>query len=149
MSFRQSPSFLQRLPRLVRAVGLLFFVGSFAGCGPEVGDRLPLSGSVKWKGQPLDTGTIDFVSADQQNRTGSVITRGSYKIPAEHGLPPGKYSVIISSISDSGAASDAPPGPEAETQEGTERLPAEYNVNTQQSAEVVKGGKNQFVFDIP
>src|SRR5687767_1401487 len=105
------------------AVWVVCTVTLLAGCGgPGAGDRLAISGTVKWKGEPLAEGTIDFVAADQ-NRTGGMIQNGAYKIPREQGLPPGKYQVVISSIAGSGVVSSEPPGPEAMSQSGSERLP--------------------------
>ena len=73
---------------------------------------------------------------------------GKYSVPADKGLPPGKYTVRISAAEDAGAAPTGPPGPESMTQQAKALIPPQYNVETTLSAEVTEGGSNVFDFDL-
>ena len=81
--------------------------------------------------------------------TGGLIQHGRYNIPAEKGLPPGSYRVEVSSPD-----VHAPPVMVRDTPDGRgipaapERIPPEYNVNSQQTVEVSADGDNHFVFEI-
>jgi hypothetical protein len=128
---------------LACALAALLFVG---GCNDGgAGHRLPVSGSVKFRGQPLPFGTIEFTSG--RGIGGGPISRGAYDIPAEHGLPPGVYQVTISAIR-SPQVTPGPPGPDAKDA-GEEMLPPEFNVKCDKTVEVKRGEPNQFDFDIP
>jgi hypothetical protein len=116
-----------------------------AGCNGNSGIRLPVSGKVKFRGQPLPFGTIDFQSAKAIG--GGSIRGGTYEISAEHGLPPGVYQVTISSVQ-SPPVKPGPPGPDAKDA-GKELIPPEFNVKCDKKVEVKRGVLNQFDFDIP
>lgn len=118
------------------------------GCGQDTGGRFEVSGTVRFQGAPLQSGTIQFASDDAKQLTGSMITDGRYSIPADKGLLPGKYTVRISASQEEGAAPAGPPGPEAETHKAKDLIPPEYNVNSTLSAEVSQGGSNEFDFDL-
>lgn len=115
------------------------------GCDGNSGIRLPISGKVTFKGQPLPFGTIDFQSGKAVG--GGPIRRGVYRIAAEDGLPEGVYRVTISSVQ-SPPFKPGPPGPDAKD-EGKELIPAEFNIRCEKTVEVKRGQKNQFNFDIP
>jgi hypothetical protein len=121
------------LPAVLAAVAL-------AGCG-ATSTKQPVSGTVTWKGQPLETGMIRFLPQDGPARTEAVavITQGRYAVPGEHGLDPGTYKVSVSSPDPkSGVIPDAPPG-ERGGYPATERIPAKYNSQTQLTFEVRAG----------
>ncbi len=83
------------------AAAACFILASAAGCGG--GDplqRQAVSGTVTFKGQPLDKGTITFLPADSQSKAqpgGATVANGQFSLPAAQGLAPGKYRVQISS----------------------------------------------------
>jgi hypothetical protein len=56
--------------------------------------------------------------------------------------------VRISAVKESGPAPTGPPGPEAEQHKVEQLVPPEYNVKTTLSAEITKGGRNEFPFDL-
>ena len=124
-------------------VGLALIVAT-GGCD-SAGVRLPVSGRVYYQGKPLPIGTIEFESLRAVG--GGEVRQGKYRIPAEHGLPPGVYRVSISSVR-SPPTKYGPPGPEAKDA-GTELIPPEFNVRCEKTIEVQRGAKNQFDFDIP
>jgi hypothetical protein len=92
------------------------------------------------------------VAEDGSHQAGTTITAGRYEIPPDKGLPPHTYIVRISSVSSSAAvAPGAAPGPEAAEieQANKERIPAEYNVNSQLTAKIEAGKPTKFDFAIP
>lgn len=123
-----------------------------AGCGGGVTGRYGVSGQVTVGGMPLDSGTIDFVAEDGSHQAGTTVTAGRYEIPPDKGLPPHDYIVRISSVAGSATVTPgAAPGPEAAEieQANKDRIPAEYNVNSQLRAKVEAGKPNKFDFAIP
>lgn len=119
------------------------------GCSAETGDRLPLSGRVRFQDQPLEQGTIEFTTADRQLQTGAVISQGSFAIAAAQGLPPGEYIVRISSTGVKAAATlDTPPGLESASPPSPERIPAEFNTNSQLTI-TLSPEQTDFRFEIP
>lgn len=132
---------------LIAAVCLLVAIG----CGQKkTNNRLPVSGKVTLKGAPLDNGSIQFMPPDVggQFGGGAVIANGEYSIPEQQGLPAGKYKVVIS------AGTPGPPIPEGEAPgesgpPAEERIPPEFNVNSDKIVEIAAGKENVFNFDIP
>jgi hypothetical protein len=124
------------------------------GCGPDYGDRVEVKGTIKLKGAPLDRGIIEFmpISGDRATQSGTVIANGSYAIPRESGLVPGKYRVIITAgdgRTPANASPDEAPGPTGANIVSRDRIPAEYNTNSKQQVEVTKKSPNVFDYSIP
>lgn len=127
------------------ALGLV----AVGGCGSG-SDRLEVSGAITLDGAPLDSGSIRFTSLGETLvASGAIIQDGQYRVPAEQGLLPGKYLVEIRSPDN-----DAPPvvyrsSPgERGIPTAPERIPPEFNVDSQQQVEVTAAGDNRFAFDI-
>jgi hypothetical protein len=127
-----------------------------AGCGgAEDGPpRQRVSGTVKWNGEPLKQGRIQFQPTGQGGPAGGAsIVDGSYAIANAEGLVPGKYQVLIYGAADAaqpssvqpGLPGDAPPPKKAVK----DPIPDQYNAKTRLTAEVTKDGTNQFDFDLP
>ncbi len=117
-----------------------------SGCDRNPSGRLALGGDVTLDGAPLDSGSIQFMSVEPgAATTGAVITNGRFDIPDKKGLRPGKYRVSISSPDEK-----APPVPVpgASFSAAPERIPREYNVDSQHTIEVTEDGDNAFPFDI-
>ena len=120
------------------------------GCAEPSG-LLPVSGTVSFKGKPLDQGAIQFLPLEgSPTESGAGIKEGEYSIPAENGLAPGKYKVTVFSYDESGAKE-----PDTTTMPGDtvgvqfkERIPAKYNTETILKAEVVAGETNVFDFQL-
>jgi hypothetical protein len=75
-----------------RAVGaLLLAVLAAAGCGPQTAS---VSGSVKFKGEPLPSGTVLFHSADGRVEHGLIDGSGRYTIA---GAPLGPVRIAVRS----------------------------------------------------
>jgi hypothetical protein len=119
----------------------------FAGC-EKTGARKAIYGTVTFRGAPLDSGSIAFLSASDGIQLGGVMIKdGKFTMPAEHGLEPGTYKVSISSPK--GLAERTP----AEIAAGgspsaKEQIPPEYNMKTKLTIEVSAGGPNVFTLSI-
>jgi hypothetical protein len=123
-------------------------LGSVTGCGGEAtGGKLPVSGSIKLKGQPLDVGSIQFesIAPTPSCFTGGEIKDGKYSIPAPQGLLPGKYTVRITAPEP--GAPPAEPGGEI-APPVKDRVPDQYNVSSTLTFEA-KSGANTYDFDVP
>lgn len=132
------------------AKGLTLLLLAMAGCGPAT-DRLEISGKITLDGKPLDSGSIRFTSAAGEKLlvSGAMIVNGEYDIPREKGLLPGVYHLEIYSPDHEAPpimARQRPGGPGIQV--APERIPAEYNVKSEQKIEVTTDGDNYFVFDI-
>lgn len=124
-------------------------LGSITGCGAGNNGRLPVSGVITLKGEPLDDGTIEFSSPSV--KSGASIIKGKYSMPADQGLSPGKYKVMITA-GDGKTPADSPdglPGPTGANIISMDRIPAEYNTNSTQEVTVTDKGPNKFDFTIP
>jgi len=124
-------------------------LGSITGCGAGNNGRLPVSGVITLKGEALDDGTIEFSSSSV--KSGASIIKGKYSMPADQGLSPGKYKVIITAGDGRTPAdsADGMPGPTGANIVSKDRIPAEYNTNSTQEIAVTDAGPNKFDFTIP
>jgi len=134
-------------------ISLLGFAAvALGGCGKSDGKQA-VSGEVILSGRPLDAGIIEFDPLDGSGtKSGAMIENGRYRIPVQHGLVPGKYRVRISG----GDPNNMEPSSEEEigapsdkNRLAKERVPPEYNVNSEQTVHVTAEGPNQFDFRIP
>jgi hypothetical protein len=78
-----------------------------------------------------------------------MVENGKFDIPQEKGLPPGRYHLEIYAPDNKAPPvmmRNVPGGPGIPT--APERIPAEYNTNSQKSIEVTPEGDNHFVFEI-
>ena len=132
----------------IRLVHAAIFV--VVGCGPHSG-HLAVSGRVTLDGVPLDSGSIRFNSLEGQqlSASGALIEDGQYYVPQEKGLLPGTYRVEMTSPDLA-----APPVMVRETPDGPgipaapNRIPPEYNIDSQHTVEVTADGDNYFEFEI-
>ena len=123
---------------------LLLAIALASGCGG--GGPYGVSGSVKYKGQPVKAGLIAFIPEGAASPAGGApITGGEYSVPAAAGLPAGKYRVSISVPDTKAAKAEEMPGMSGPPPKET--LPVKYNASTELTAEV-KPGKNVFDFDL-
>jgi hypothetical protein len=145
-------------------VALLAACG-LAGCG-GAGDRLPrepISGTVTFNGQPLKSGSIQFMPAQTKEgvATGGMITDGWFDVPRDAGPVPGNYQVMIFATGDTPAAADPGPGEPAgpgiksaipqktaRARPTTGLIPLRYNLKSELKAEVEAGGRNIYTFDL-
>jgi hypothetical protein len=123
----------------------------FSGCGGGAAGLYGISGTVKVDGAPLEKGNISFEATESQpTSSGAVISGGNFTIPREHGLPEGKYRVVVNAptpgTGGGKVAADTPPG------EGPpppkELIPPDWNESSSHTIEVKKGGPFTFSFEI-
>ncbi len=98
MANRKRGEWLRGLAATVAVVGLSVVVG--CGSDDEIGKRYPVSGTVKYKGEPVPKGLISFIPADPEGRPASGnIVDGSYTLSTlgnNDGALAGKYRITIS-----------------------------------------------------
>ena len=128
-------------------------IAILGGCS-EAADphgRQSLSGTITFEGQPLDAGVIDFLPTGSSQTAGAraLVQNGQYSVPSQQGVMPGTYRVVITSPEEN--TTDPPAGPPGMEMPppGTERIPAEYNTESEQTVQVSATGDNQFDFTIP
>jgi hypothetical protein len=126
-----------RTHRLVLPV-LTAFTLLAAGCSSHV----PLAGDVTFDGQPIDEGTITFVTpqgAKEETKSTCRIEGGKYKFEKDSGPAPGKYKVEITWLKKTGKK--VPTGDLEPQDEKLQVLPAKFNTQTTLTAEVKSGVK--------
>jgi len=124
-----------------------------AGCGKSGGGTprpQAVSGTVTLNKSPLKNGSIVFVPRSGGALQSLEIKEGSYKLPKEKGLMPGKYKVAVYSPDGVTPAGDstAPPAPGGNFA-SKERIPPEWNEKSNHEIEVTSDGPNTFDFSIP
>jgi hypothetical protein len=127
-------------------------VGALSGCGDPPKSRQEITGEVILKGQPVEDGIINFAPLDGQGSgDGAQIVKGKYGIPKEKGLFPGKYKVTIYAGNGASGQGNASPDPPKDGLKPLprDRIPPEYNTDSNVVKEVIQGGENKFDFNIP
>lgn len=143
----------QRL--VIPAVSL--FAALLAGCGDDkVGGRMQVNGTVKLHGTSISDGAIVmFEPLENQGTAGNAtVSHGTFTVPKDVGLKPGRYLVRITAGDGKTAVNPVddnnPPGPSGGTNIiSKDIVPADWNVNSKQEVTVTKDGPNKFDFDIP
>ena len=127
----------------VAALGL-----GLTGCGDKGPNRQAITGIVKFKGEPVKYGNIQFFPASGSGLEGGAeIKDGAYMILGEVGLPPGSYTVRISAPDR--VIVGGPPGSDDPGPRPKEIIPKKYNDETTLKVEVVaKPGGNVIDFDL-
>jgi hypothetical protein len=116
-----------------------------AGCGGNAGCRV--SGTVKYKGEPVKAGLIAFIPEGKTSSAGvAPIFDGEYEVPKLAGLPAGRYKVAITSPEFKGKPNPGRPGVSGPPPEET--IPAKYNAETVLTASLKSGAENVFDFDL-
>ncbi len=127
-------------------------LGLALGCSGSSDGRVAVSGTVVFKNNPLDQGTIQFFTKENNELAAAAsISEGKFHLPAAQGLKPGTYRIVLSSGEPgTKAPEDAAPGETGPP--AKERIPKEYNVDSLKKPvyrDVVAGQKNQLEFNIP
>jgi hypothetical protein len=130
-----------------------------AGCADPYPGRVAVSGTVKFKGEPLKSGIIAFEPLEKQDTSsGASIENGSYRIPREKGLKPGKYRLRVSA--GDGVTPGLPAGTGAKEEQeaagpgrGTniiskEMIPPSWNTQSNQEVTITER-EARYDFDIP
>lgn len=145
-------------------LGFLFLAGTVAwiGCTGQAGieGTIRVTGTVLYQGQPVENATVVFAPEGQgRAASGQTDSRGRFQLTtlsANDGALPGKYQVAVSKIEVIGAMS------EEESLAYVEKhgkppevihkslLPEQFKTpdTSGLAVEVIKGGKNDFTFDL-
>jgi len=144
--------------RTIRARSLACLVASsaacwtlLAGCGgasPDGLKRHAVSGTVRWDGEPLKAGMIQFqpTSPGEGTAGGAAIGEGAYAVARAEGLVAGSYRVSITTASALTQPVGALPGDSPPPSK--EPIPPKYNSQSTLTAAVKEGGPNKFDFDL-
>lgn len=126
------------------AVGLLVTVGC------DMQPRLPVSGEVRFDGQPVEVGQIAFypTSGTAATSVASDIHNGSFELSGPDALRSGKYRVHITAMRERKPSSHGPgfAGPSLDLPE--QFIPKKYNERTTLEVEVRPEADNHFEFDL-
>lgn len=132
---------LSSLPRFC-SIALVLPVLFLTGCGG--GGRI--EGTVTLDGQPVDGGTITFVSPDRNGGgAGGPIQGGKYAIETK--LPPGTYKVEINWLKSTGKQLPNKNDPGTTVDETKQVIPMKYNTQSELTADI-KSGSNNFNFEL-
>lgn len=137
-------------PRVATGAVFLALMLLTAGCGSSGPEMARVSGTVTYQGQPLETGTISFISTDpaRPNANGTLGPGGTYELQTREpsdGAELGEYQIAISDI-DPDAMNSALPG---EPLELTSKIPEKYqNPATSGLTRTVERGSNTFDFEL-
>jgi hypothetical protein len=153
-----------RKPSRVLAVALLSAgLVSPIGCGPNdgLGKRFPVSGKVTYKGQPLTSGTINFLPEDPNTgrpAVGEIQPDGSFQLTTQtpgDGAMGGKYKVSISAYEVDKSQGASPPQGGVADQVAVARAQRKSLIPEKYSATDVSGlaatvgpGSTSFQFDL-
>lgn len=123
------------------------------GCGGAPKDplrRQPISGNVTLDGKPMDQGSISFQPLADAGATasGAPITSGRYRIPAESGLTPGEYRVVILSPEPETPRSADEMMNNPSTEPRKERVAAKFNQATELKVTIKEGATNTADFAV-
>ena len=136
--------------RLARVSLIMISVGLWTGCNNNSAGRYAITGTVNLDGSPLAKGMISFQPLENgRTSSGAVIEGGKFAIPAEHGLPVGKYRVEVHAAAGGAAPavdSTAPPG--SGPPPGKSIIPPDWSDASKQTMEVKKEGPFNFAFEI-
>lgn len=140
------PRGMERIPFFA---GVMICSCLLSGCGGASSPYQPVTGAVKFQGQPIDEGSIQFCTAGAQPVVvgGSMIRGGKYELPQTHGLAPGSYVVRITSperIANTEKSSTEMMAPFRTR----ERIPAKYNTESELKIEVHADKRAEFDFDL-
>jgi hypothetical protein len=113
--------------------------------------RQEVTGQVTFRGTPIAHGTVRFEPEDSKTCQpgGAVIENGRFRIPAEAGLFPGSYKVVLSAPE--GKANVNLSGSTPVTGDpyyARELLPETYNLATTLTVTVQPGGDNDLTFNL-
>ncbi len=132
-----------------RVFGVLLFVASLSlsGCGSSKPPlpRASVSGAVSINGQPASNLLIAFVPQGSVKgpRSSALVTDGKYSLDERTGPLVGPMRVEITTALEDDEPRDGKVKPFT-----PERIPAQYNLNSQLSAPITVDGPNKFDFSL-
>jgi len=130
---------------------VLLLVSACSWRSPELGPSI--SGTVLVDGTPLPSGQIVFrpIGETAGPKVSARIRNGSFEIPKEHGIQPGEFQVIVTTLSSDVAAFQEGATHEeiAEAAKVPQRLISkDFNENSKLAYTVQKGRPNRCEFHV-
>tara|TARA_R110002095_G_scaffold122994_2_gene106886 strand:- start:1026 stop:1442 length:417 start_codon:yes stop_codon:yes gene_type:complete len=129
--------------------GLLLFVILLQGCGnsgPPEPERAVVTGTVKFEGEPVQTGNISFTPEKGPVALGPVID-GLYQIDRKGGVPVGNCKVEIYGFKETGEEMIVGAG--GRTEKVTRQIiPPNYNAASTIKVSIEAGQENHHDFDL-
>jgi hypothetical protein len=121
---------------------------TLSGCGSG---KIPVNGSVRFAGKPVEEGMITFEPADGKGpTTGGLIAEGKYELEGEAGALPGEKIVRIVALRKTGrmipAGSPAAPG--TMVPEVIQCVPGRFNDQSTLRVQITPGKANTHDFDL-
>jgi hypothetical protein len=127
------------MSKLLATIGLATALALTAGCGGGGAAQRKVTGTVKWKGEPVAEGTINFIPPDHPGQAVSAkIVNGKFEI----NLAPGPKRVEVFASRAIGEAD-----PTMGQAPRVSYIPAEYNSQSKLTRDIA--GDNRFDFDLP
>jgi hypothetical protein len=133
------------------AFGLILLLPLLIGCGnPGVAPTAEVTGTVTYKGAPLENVNVVFTPANGRPATGTTDAEGKFSLStfaADDGAVPGEHTVTIAE----GPTDTPPPMPGMPGYGETKsRFPARYSdpAKSGLTATVKEGEANQFKFEL-
>ena len=132
------------LPARLLAAGLFFSAAllAAAGCGKAEKPTGTVKGTVKYKGQPLNSGTVNFLSNTGAAGQGVLDESGNYAI--EGAIEAGEYTVYLNPP----VPGQFAPGVKVPKAPKFDVLPKYQQPKTSGLTATVKAGENVIPFDI-
>jgi hypothetical protein len=125
------------------AFALLLALLGLAGCS----GKPAVSGTVSYKGEPVDDGGISFVPVGGGAAAGAAIADGPYTVEPARGPAPGQYKVEIYWNKKTGKTVPTPGDQDVKKPETKQAIPPKYNTQTQLTADI-KPGRNVLDFNL-
>jgi hypothetical protein len=119
------------------------------GCGGKVDgiSREPVSGTVTFDDQVLESGQITFTPVEGGERVvGAIIKNGRYTLSRSEGPSAGLHKVNIWSRQPTGKKIPSEDVPGTFVEEEQETIPEQYNRQSSLQADIKSGGENRFDF---
>ena len=114
--------------------GLLVLSVGCAASNPD--GRIPVSGTAKLAGEPVEVGYIMFVSTSGGKSSGGKITDGAFELSGDKGIPKGSYKVKITGERPSGKKIPDSDYPDQMIDEIEQYIPDRYNSKSELTLDV-------------
>ena len=115
-----------------------------SGCGRGDGpERVVVSGTVTYRGQPLEKGQIQFFPAQgtKAPMAGAEIVAGKYKVDAKGGVPVGTHRVEILALRPAPLPKNLPPEALDQGVPMQQYIPAKYNAKSELELTIAPGSR--------
>jgi len=144
----------RRAGRAARWLACVLALAATGACRPGGPQRVVVSGTVTYRGEPLREGKIRFfpTKGTDTPMAGAHIVDGQYRVDQRGGVPVGTHKVMIEAyrpLRGAGPAPELPPGDIGAGLVPQEQyLPEKYNVNTELEVTLEPGTRRTIDFEL-